>query len=123
MTATPEEIAEHQRDAELDMVATRKAAAIIRKAGADSYEKARRALILESRNWWDEHVEEEPYPATAEGLAQFIRESLEPICIPMEHEARFQPAIKAQTLGEGLHAFKLKKLNTLWHIIGAGGGL
>jgi hypothetical protein len=42
--------------------------------------KARRALIPESRDWWDEHVDEEEHPATAEGLAGFIRESLEPIC-------------------------------------------
>ncbi len=111
MNATPEEIAKHLRNAELDLVATRKAAAILRLAGADCYEQARRVLIAESRNWWDDHVEEESYPATAEGLAQFIRESLEPICIRMEHEARFQPAIKAQTLGEGLQAYKLEKLN------------
>lgn len=110
MAATPEEIAELQRGAKLDLVATRKAAAILRKTDAGSYEKARRALTPQSRNWWDEEVEEESYPATAEGLAQFIRESLQPICIRMEHEARFHPAIKAQTLGEGLQAFKLEKL-------------
>ncbi len=111
MTATPEEVAERQQDAELDLAATRKAAAILRKGGANAYEKARRTLIQDSRDWWDGHVEEEEHPATAEGLAQFIRETLEPICIRMEKEARFQPAIKAQTLGEGLQAFKLEKLN------------
>jgi hypothetical protein len=29
----------------------------------------------------------------------------------MEREARFTPAIKAQTLGEGLQAHRLEKLN------------
>lgn len=111
MTATPENIAERQRDAELDLVATRKAAAIIRWGRTNAYEKARRALIPESRYWWDEHVEEESFPATAEGLEQFIREHLEPICIRMEKEARHQPAIKAQTLGEGLQANRLVALN------------
>ena len=111
MDATPEETAENQRDAALDLAATQKAAAILRKGGANAYVKARRALIQESRDWWDENVEEEEHPATAEGLAQFIRESLEPICYRMVKEAEFTPAIKAQTLGEGLQAHRLEKLN------------
>jgi hypothetical protein len=108
---TPIEVAEGQRDAEIDLSATRKAAAILRKGGANAYEKARRALIQESRDWWDEHVEKESHPATAEGLAEFIRETLEPICFRIEREAKFTPAIKAQTLGEGLRAHQLEKLN------------
>lgn len=111
MEATPDQIAERRRDAELDLAATQKAAAILRKGGAGAYEKARRALIQESRDWWDEHVEEESYPATAEGLAQFILKSLEPICYRMVKEAQYTPAIKAQTLGEGLQAHRLEKLN------------
>ncbi len=111
MEGTPEEIAERQRDAALDLAATQKAAAILRKAGPNAYAKARRALIQESRDWWDEHVEEEEHPATAEGLAEFIRDSLEPICTRMVKEAEYTPAIKAQTLGEGLQAHRLEKLN------------
>ncbi len=111
MKGTPEEIAERQRDAALDLAATQKAAAILRKGGPNAYTKARRALIQDSRDWWDEHVEDESYPATAEGLAEFIRESLEPICYRMVKEAEFTPAIKAQTLGEGLRAHLLEKLN------------
>lgn len=111
LDATPNEIAERQRDAEFDLAATQKAAAILRKSGPNAYPKARRALIQESRDWWDEHVAEEVYPATAEGLAQFIRETLEPLCIRMVHEARFAPAIKTQTLGEGLQPHRLEKLN------------
>ena len=111
MEGTPEEIAERQRDAALDLAATQKAAAILRKGGPNAYAKARRALIQESRDWWDEHVEEEEHPATAEGLAEFIRDSLEPICYRMVKEAEYTPAIKAQTLGEGLRAHLLEKLN------------
>ncbi len=111
LTATPEEIATDQRNAEIDLAATRKASAILNKEGQNAYEKARRALIPESRDWWDGYVEDEEYPATAEGLAQFIREHLEPICMSMEREARYQPAIKAQALGEGLQAHRLEKLN------------
>jgi len=111
LTATPEEIATDQRNAEIDLAATRKASAILNKGGQNAYEKARRALIPESRDWWDGYVEDEEYPATAEGLEQFIREHLEPICMSMEREARYQPAIKAQALGEGLQAHRLEKLN------------
>lgn len=111
MEGTPEEIAERQRDAALDLAATHKAAAILRKGGSNAYTKARRALSQESRAWWDEHVEEESSLATAEGLSEFIRDSLEPICYQMAKEAEFTPAIKAQTLGEGLRAHLLEKLN------------
>ncbi len=111
MEGTPEAIAERQRDAALDLAATQKAAAILRKGGPNAYTKARRALIQESRDWWDEHVADEEHPATAEGLAEFIRDSLEPICYRMVKEAEYTPAIKAQTLGEGLQAHRLEKLN------------
>jgi hypothetical protein len=111
LSSTPKEVAQQQQYAELDLASTRKAAAILRKGGTNAYNKARRALTPDSRYWWDEHVEEESYPATAEGIAQFIRETLEPICYRMDYEARLQPAIKAQTLGEGLQAHRLEKLN------------
>ena len=111
LAVTPEENAEGLRSAELDLAAGQKAAAILRKGGAKAYEKARRALIPESRDWWDEQVADEEYPATADGLAEFIRNSLEPICYRMVKEARFTPAIKAQTLGEALQAHRLEKLN------------
>ncbi len=111
MEGTPEEIAERQREAALDLAATQKAAAILRKGGPNAYIKARMVLIQESRDWWDQHVAEEEYPATAEGLAEFIRISLEPICYRLAKEAEFTPAIKAQTLGEGLRAHLLEKLN------------
>ena len=111
MEDSPEEIAGRQRDAAIDLAATQKAAAILRKGGPNAYAKARRALIQDSRDWWDQHVEEEERPATAEGLAEFIRDSLEPICHRMAREAEYTPAIKAQTLGEGLQAHRLEKLN------------
>lgn len=108
---TPDDIAESQKSTALDLAATRKAAAILRKGGPNAYTKARRALIQDSRDWWDQHVEDEEHPATAEGLAEFIRDSLEPVCYRMARETQFTPAIKAQTLGEGLQAHRLEKLN------------
>jgi len=111
LDANPEKITERQRHAELDLAAAQKAAAILCKGGTNAYEKARRALIQESRDWWDEQVEEEEYPATAEGLAQFIRDILKPDCYQAAKEAQYTPAIKAQTLGEGLRECHLETLN------------
>ncbi len=111
MTETPEQIAETQRDAELDLAATRKAAAILDKGGATAYDKALRALRQDSRDWWQVQIDEEEYPATLEGLAEFIRESLDPLCFRATLEARYALAIKAQALGEGLQAHRLEKLN------------
>jgi hypothetical protein len=111
MDMTPEEIAEQQQKTQHDLEATRKAAAILRRGGANAYDKALRALLPDSREWWEQYVEEEEYPATADGLGDFISEHLEPLCMSMEKEARHHEAIKAQAFGEGLQAHRLEKLN------------
>ncbi len=111
MYMTPKEIAERQRNTQHDLNATRKAAAILRRGEANSYDKAMRTLLPDSREWWEQYVEEEEYQATAEGLGEFINEHLEPLCMSMEKEARHHEAIKAQALGEGLQAYRLEKLN------------
>lgn len=109
--AIPEEIAARHREAELDLAATRKAAAILRKGGPTAWERAHRALLADSRDWWEDHVEEEEYPATAEGLAQFIRETRERVDVRIEKEVRYQPAIRTQALGKGLQVHWLEKLS------------
>lgn len=111
MTCSQEEIVERRQYADEDLAATRKAQEILRKGGVAAYDKARKALIPDSRDWWDENVEDKEYPATAEGLQIFIREQLEPICIQMAQEARYAHEIKIQALGEGLQAYRLEKLN------------
>ena len=98
VTATPDEIAERQRQAALDQQATERAAAILDKGGANAYDKALRALPADSRDEWREWVEdEEGYEATAEGLAEFIHDHLLPACIHNMKEIQHQPAIRAQT--------------------------
>lgn len=111
MEMTQDEIAEHQRDTRHDLDATRKAAAILRRGGANAYDRALRALLPDSRDWWQQYVEDEEYTATAEDLTNFLKEHLEPFCINLEKEARYHEAIKAQTLGAGLQAYKLEMLN------------
>lgn len=110
MAMTPEDVAESQRDARHDLDATRKAGAELRRGGANAYKNALRALLPDSRDWWERLVESGEYSANADGLTQFIAEHLDPLCSVMDKEARYHEAIKAQTLGEGLQVYRLEKL-------------
>ncbi len=111
VTATTAENTESLQYADFDLKATERAREILFKGGPNAYAKARRALHRDSRDSWDESVEDESYTPDAEGLATWIREWLMPYCYQREVEARYQPAIKAQTLGEGLQANRLVALN------------
>lgn len=111
MGESPEELIERQHTTTQDFASLRKAEDILVKGGPDAYAKAKRALMQDARDWWDEYLAEDAYPATADGLAAFIREILTPLFYQMMQEAHHTPAIKAQTLGEGLRAHLLEKLN------------
>jgi hypothetical protein len=111
MDLTTTDVAQAQKDARHDLDATQKASTILRKGGANAFEKALRALQEDSRDWWATQVEEEEFTADAEGLASFIDSHLYPFCITQEKEARHHEAIKNQAVGEGLHAYKLEKLS------------
>ena len=111
MDLTPENVAESQQFARHDLDATNKASAILRKGGDRAYDKALRALLPDSRDWWESCVEDEEYSADAEGLTSFITEHLAPFCHKLEKEARHHEAIKNQTVGEGLQAYKLLNLS------------
>ena len=108
---TPQEMGERQRDAENDLAATRKAGEILRKGGANAYQAARRALSAGLREWWDVRLSDDEGDATAESFAEFVRDELYPFCYSDLQEVQFTPAIKAQTLGEGVQAHRLEKLN------------
>jgi hypothetical protein len=86
MDLKPEDVTESQRAARHDLDATNKASAILRKGGDRAYDKALRALLPDSREWWESYVEEEEYPADALGLASFITEHLSPLCHQQEKE-------------------------------------
>ena len=111
MDLKPEDVTESQRAARHDLDATNKTSAILRKGGDRAYNKALRALLPDSREWWESYVAEEEYTADAEGLASFITEHLSPFCCQLEKESRHHDAIVNQTIGEGLQAFKLEKLS------------
>ena len=111
MDRTPEDVTENQRAARHDLEATSKASAILRKGGDRAYEKALRALLPDSREWWEGFVEEAEYTADAGGLNSFISEHLFPLCFEQEKESRHHDAIVNQTIGEGLQAYRLEKLS------------
>ena len=111
MDLRPEDVTESQRAARHDLEATNKAGAILRKGGDQAYAKALRALLPDSREWWDSYVQEEEYSADAEGLSSFINERLSPLCHQQEKESRHHNAIVNQTLGEGLQAYRLEQLS------------
>lgn len=65
MDLKPKDVTESQPAARHDLDATNKASAIVRKCGDRAYEKALRALLPDSRDWWDSYVEEAEYSADA----------------------------------------------------------
>lgn len=111
MDLKPEDVTESQRTARHDLDATNKAAAILRKGGDRTYDRALRALLPDTREWWQSYVDEEEYPADATGLATFISEHVTPFVYQQEKESRHHGAIVNQALGEGLQAYKLEKLS------------
>ena len=111
MDQTPEDVAESQKSARHDLDATNKASAILSKGGVRAYDKALRALLPDTREWWQEYVDDEEYTADATGLAAFITEHVTPLVYQQEKESRHHDAIVNQALGEGLQAYKLEKLS------------
>ena len=111
MDLKPEDVAESQQSARHDLDATNKASAILYKGGDRAYDKALRALLPDSREWWEGYVEEEEYTADAEGLASFINEHLSPFCHGQEKESRHHQAIVNQTIGEGIQAHRFEQLS------------
>ena len=111
MDLKPEDVIESQRAARHDLDATNKASAILRKGGEHAYDKALRALLPDSREWWERHAREDEYAADVEGFNSFLVEQLLPLCCQQEKESRHHDAIVNQTIGEGLQGYKLEKLS------------
>ena len=108
---TPEEDKERVTEADADLEATLKAASILRRGGARAYNRALRALTPGSAASWIDTVEDGDATGFADDLAKYIHEFLLPFCRQMALEVNSHEAIRAQTLGEGLQAHRLEKLN------------
>ncbi len=111
MDLKPEDVAESHQNARYDIETSNRASAILRKGGDRAYDKALRALMPDTREWWQDNLDDEDYTADATGLAAFIIERVTPYCYRQEKESRHHDAIVNQTVGEGLHAYKLEKLS------------
>lgn len=110
LSLSPDEVAAYQRQAREDLDAARAAAAILDRGGAEAYDQAQATLPPEARDGWQEEVEAEEYPPSADGLAEFIHGDLMPLCRQEDALARHHAAIRAQALGEGLPVLRLEKL-------------
>ncbi len=111
MMKSPDRVAADQHETKQEVSAVWKAQSILHKTGPNAYEKARRALSPQTRDCWDEYVADGSFQPDAQSLAIYVSDVLLPLMTDMEKLARNQPAIKAQTLGEGLQAHKLEQLS------------
>lgn len=109
--ATSTETRKRITEAEADLASTIKAAEILRRGGVRAYERALRAFTEGCAQWWADNLDEEEVEATSECLAKFIDDDMLPHSRQAVIEAQSHEAIKAQTLGEGLQAHRLEKLN------------
>ena len=107
----PAQTQQRAREADVELAATTRAAAILKRGGARSYERALRSLTSDSASGWEDSLEDGDVAATAEDLSKHVIDFLLPFCRQMVVEAQSHDAIKAQTLGEGLQAHRLEKLN------------
>lgn len=96
--------------AEGGLSATRRAASILKQGGKKAYAEALKQLTPESQEWWCEMGLGDGSNPSAEDLADFIDEYLEPSCQRLVAEMSNQAAIKAQAIGEGIHAHRLETL-------------
>lgn len=108
---TPAETRQRAIDANDDLTATLRAAEILRRGGVRAYDRALRALDDGSAQWFADNLDDGDVEATPESLAKFIDSDLLPFCRQMVVEVQSHEAVKAQTLGEGLQAHRLEKLN------------
>jgi hypothetical protein len=108
---TPTETRQRAIDAEADLAGNLRAADILRRGGVRAYDRAVRALVGGSAEWWASNLDDGDVEATPQCLAKFINDDLLPFCRQVVIEVQSHEAVKAQTLGEGLQPYRLEKLN------------
>ena len=111
MRKSPGRVEEDQQEAQQELRAVGRAQSILDKNGPNAYEKALRALRQDARDCWNYYVANGSFQPDAQSLAAYIGEVLKPVISGAEKLARNQPAIKVQTMGEGLQAHKLEQLS------------
>ncbi len=111
MSMTPEELKSREREAIRDLKATEKAEKILLGNRANAYAKAVKVLLPDSRDWWQDQVDDEEVEASIESLRDFIIRDLMPFCNSSLAEIRHHEAIKQQVIGESVNALIMENLS------------
>ncbi len=111
MSMTPEELKSREREAIRDLEATEKAEQILSSNRANAYANAVKALLPDSRHWWQDQVDDEEAEAAIESLRDFIIRDLMPFCKSSLAEIRHHEAIKRQVIGEGIGVLIMENLS------------
>lgn len=109
-STTQIELERQEQEAASDLVATEKAEQILRRNQANAYEKALKALLSGSRDWWQDQLDEGEVEATPEALRDFIIIDLLPACRSDLAAIRHREAIKRQVIGEGANVPHMENL-------------
>jgi hypothetical protein len=111
MRESKNDAAQRFSEVEADLAASERAMAILRRGGTRAYDRALKALNDTSAECWANAIDSGDWQDGADGLQRYLSEDLLPFCRQALVEGRHLGAIKAQTLGEGLQAHRLEKLN------------
>ncbi len=98
-----------------DCEATARALALLKRNGADAYARAVAALHEDTRAWWDDGLagdygDERNWTPTAECLAAFLREDVEPADKAVAASNAVRPAVRLQAFGESLDPDRIERL-------------
>jgi hypothetical protein len=106
-------------DLDDDEAMTRRAMELLASGRKDAYKAALAALREDTRDWWQEHLDENldeeedehAYAPTAGDLARFIEDQLLPHFSKSREQLKHRPLIREQAFAEALPVFKLEKLS------------
>ena len=111
MSMTQEELNNRKQEALRDLEATEKADQILYLNKTNGYAKALKALLPDTRDWWQDQLDEGEAEATPEALRDFIVIDLLPFCRNDLAAIRHHEAIKQQVIGEGINVPIMESLS------------
>ena len=98
-----------------DQAMTKAALERLQAGGSKAYEEALALLREDSRDWWQQVLEDEPsrFREDAEGLAEFINVEIMPWYVRQNAIARYRPDVRLQAWGESLPVRTMSQLHLL----------
>jgi len=103
VSMSKEELKQREQEAVRELEVTEKADRILQSGRGDVYKRALKTLPPESRQWWEEQLDEGEVEATFDSLSDFITFDLLRACRSNLAEIRNHEAIKNQVFGEGIN--------------------